>query len=356
MELEVCPECGVPELLTGENLWLDNGDIVQKRVERNRMIFNETENLDPVFHSIEEIIGASIEKVVITSMRRAVRVFLGSFVTDDVLASIRERQIEYRPVADMFIDIAAFYGYGRYELVEERANLDENDLFAYRINDPLCLPMAIATMVATVEVLSGMEHGYSCEQKSPSVYEIRVSPFPHPEGLKERMHAKTYQHQEGNIKLKRCGTCGGPEALSEFKWDKDKGIIKNKITRRRMAFMGELELDPVFKELEEELGDTIPHAVVEAQRRFTKSGFYTAADLTDAEGFRDQLALRGLGNIKELEMKRKGMHLRVDNVALPLLVIGQAQGFYEMGFGTDSTVDWELTEEKCLSVDVKPHT
>jgi hypothetical protein len=356
MEIDVCPECGVPELLTGENLWLDNGDIVQKRFESNRMIFSETENLDPVFHSIEEIIGASIEKVVITAMRRAVRAFLGYFVTEDILTMIRNRQIEYRPMAEMFIDIAAFYGYGRYELVEERANLDENDLFAYRISDPFCVPNSVATMVATVEILSGMEQGYSYEQKAPNIYEIRVSPSPHPEGLKERMHAKTYRHQEGDLRLKRCGTCGGPEALSEFKWDKDGGIIQNKVTKRRMAFFGDLELDPVFKELEEELGHTIPQAVVEAQRRFTRSGFYTASDLTDADGFRKQLALRGLGNIKELAMKRKGMRMRVDNVALPLLVIGQAQGFYEMGFGTDSTVDWELTEEKSLSLEVKPHT
>jgi hypothetical protein len=354
MELEVCPECGVPNLLTGENLWLDNGDIVQKRVESNRMIFNETENLDPVFHSIEEIIGVSIEGVVITAMRRAVRIFLGSFIADDVLKLIRERQIEYRPVADTFIDLAAFFGYGRYELVEERVNLDENDLFAYKIHDPFCLLAAVATMVATVEVLSGMEQGYSYEQTAPNVYEIRVSPSPHPQGLKKRMHAQTYQHQEGDLLLKMCGTCGGPEALSEFKWDEEKGIIRNKMTKRRMAFFGDLELDPVFKELEEELGDTIPQAVVEAQRRFTKSGFYTAADLTDADGFRKQLALRGLGNIKELEMKRRGMRMRVENVALPLLVIGQAQGFYEMGFGTDTTVDWELKEDKSLSVEVKP--
>ncbi len=145
MELESCPECGAPELLTSENLWLDNGDIVQKRIESNRVIFIETENLDPVFHSIEEIIGVSVENVAITAMRRAVRIFLAPFLADDVLVMVRGREIDYGPLADMFIDIAAFYGYGRYELVEERVNLDENDFFIYRINDPFCLPAAMAS-------------------------------------------------------------------------------------------------------------------------------------------------------------------------------------------------------------------
>jgi hypothetical protein len=356
MELKVCPECGAPEFLTSEILWLDNGDIVQKRIEKNRMIFIETESLDPVFQSIEEIIGVSIENVVITAMRRAARSFLSAFLADDVLAMVRGREMDHRPVADMFIDIAAFYGYGRYERVEERANLDENDFFVYRIYDPFCLPAAIGTMVALVELLSGMEQGYSYEQKSPGSCEITVSPSPHPENLKERLHAKAYQHEAGNLQLGRCATCGGPAAISEFQWDTDSGIIRNTTTGRRMAFTGDLEFDPVFQELEAELGDTIPRAVVESQRRFTRSGFYTTADLTDVGGFRNRLALMGLGNLKELEMKRKGMRMRLDNVVLPLIVTGQAQGFFEMGFDTDSTVDWELNEKKSLYVEVKPRT
>jgi hypothetical protein len=94
--------------------------------------------------------------------------------------------------------------------------------------------------------------------------------------------------------------------------------------------------------------------VVEAQRLFTRSGFYTMDDITDEGDFRTQLALRGMGNLKQLEMKRKAMHMRLENVALPLMVIGQAQGFLEMGFGVDTTVDWELSEERDLEVEVKP--
>jgi len=77
-------------------------------------------------------------------------------------------------------------------------------------------------------------------------------------------------------------------------------------------------------------------------------------DITDEGDFRSQLALRGLGNLKQLEMKRKGMSMRLENVELPLMVIGQAQGFFEISFGVDTTVDWELSEERDLEVEVKP--
>ena len=121
-----------------------------------------------------------------------------------------------------------------------------------------------------------------------------------------------------------------------------------------MSIQSDALLDPVFNEREAELGDTVPRAVVEAQRRFTRSGFYTMDDITDEGDFRTQLALRGLGNLKELDMKKKGMSVRLENVVLPLIVIGLSQGFFEMGFGVDTTVDWELSEDGDLQVEVKP--
>ena len=47
--LTPCSECGAPKYFTQEHLWLNNGDIVQKRDQRHRLIFLESENLDPLF-------------------------------------------------------------------------------------------------------------------------------------------------------------------------------------------------------------------------------------------------------------------------------------------------------------------
>jgi hypothetical protein len=164
-----------------------------------------------------------------------------------------------------------------------------------------------------------------------------------------------YQHRNGDIELERCSTCGGPKALSGYQWYEDRGVILNKLTKRRMAIQGNAFLDPIFHELEAELGDAVPRAIVEAQRRFTKSGFYSIDDLTEEGDFRTQLALRGFGNLKELSMRSKGMHMRMENVALAFMMIGLAQGFFEIGFGLDSSeVDWELSPEGDLDMEVKP--
>jgi hypothetical protein len=356
MELKSCPECGVPEIMTSEHQWLNNGDIVQSRAQTSRILFNETENLDPLFRGMAQIIGSEIEHMIITTSRRAFRVYLRAFVPKETREKIQNNELDYEPIDAAFRDLAGMNGSGRYDFVGMRYEQDEQDYCTVNITKPYSIPMNVSAHVGAIECLSGVDQGYKYEEVSTDVYNITAFPSPHPVGLKERLWFDPYHHRDGDLELERCGTCGGPKALSTYQWHPDQGIVVDKATRRRIAIQGNAQLDPVFHELEAELGDTVPRVVVEAQRRFTRSGFYTMDDIIDEEDFRTQLALRGMGNLKQLEMKRKGMNMRVENVALPLIVIGHAQGLFEMGFDVDTTVDWELSEEGDLQVEVKPMT
>lgn len=356
MALKACSECGVPAIITGEHLWLDNGDIVHKRARSSRMVFIETENLDPLFSGIEQIIGAPIEHLIITAGRRAYGVYLKSLIPDDVFEKVKKGELDYELLDAVFRDVGRINGVGSYEPVDRRYERDEDDYNTVSITEPYSISMTIAAHVGAIEALTGVDQGYRFKRESLNTYDITAYPSAHPGELKERLWFQPYQHRDGGLELERCSTCGGPEALSGYQWYQDRGIILNKLTKRRMAIQGDALLDPVFSELEAELGDAIPRAVVEAQRRFTRSGFYNMNDITGEEDFRKQLALRGLGNMRELNMKRKGMNMRLENVALPLMVVGLSQGFFEMGFSTDSTVDWELSEEGSLEMEVKPRT
>jgi hypothetical protein len=293
--------------------------------------------------------------MVITAGRRAYRGYLRSFVPKEVREKIRAGELDYEPLDAAFRDIGRLNGVGNFELVERRYERDEHDYDIVSISEPYSVPLTVSAHVGAIELLTGVDQGYTYEEKSPGFYHITTSPSSHPEELKERLWFQPYEHADGDIELEKCSTCGAPTALSGYEWYPKRGIVVNKTTRRRMAIQGDVLLDPVFAELEEELGDAVPRAVVEAQRRFTTGGFYTLEDITDEGDFRTQLALRGLGNLKELSMKREGMHMRLENAALPLIIVGIAQGFFEMGFGIDaSKADWELSEDGSLEAEVKP--
>jgi hypothetical protein len=94
--------------------------------------------------------------------------------------------------------------------------------------------------------------------------------------------------------------------------------------------------------------------VVEAQRRFTRTGFYSIEQVSSEGDFRTQLALRGLGNLREIKMGPPGLFMRIDNVVGHLMTVGMVQGLFEMAFDVESSVDWALSEEGNLEVQVSP--
>jgi hypothetical protein len=64
--------------------------------------------------------------------------------------------------------------------------------------------------------------------------------------------------------------------------------------------------------------------------------------------------LRGLGNLREFKMTGRGIEMEVENACLPLLVLGFIQGTFELAFGLDTNIDWELSEEGYLKMELLP--
>ena len=322
-DMKVCPECGVPALITGLHEWLDNGDIVQKRNGRSRLVFIESENIDPLLDNIEDMIGLPIEHVVVTAVRRAVRSYVARTVPNDIRELIQKRELDPTPVAQALAEIPRIAGYGGIEFVAGAA-----------------------------EAVLGGNREMTCTREFGDTYMVSVFPMPHREELRNRMRLRPYLHRRGQVELSRCTSCGGPMGLADYAWKLDRGVISSKTTGRRMVIMGPQELDLMFDELRRELGDAIDNVVVEAQRRFTVNGFYSIDEAPDEEGFRSMLALRGLGDMKEIVLNRRRLEMRLDNAALHLIVIGMMQGVFDSYMDTDSVVEWELSADGSLELAV----
>ncbi len=353
VELEMCPECNVPLFMTNENIWLDNGDMVQARAHGNRLAFIECENLDPLFAGIGQIIGLPIEPIVVETVRRNMRRYLRQFVTDEMRDRIMAGELDPTEVDKLFMATAIPTGYGKYEVVESRFKRDGDDYNTVKVSEPFSVPMCAGSHCAAMEAILGYDHAVTYSQLDQQTYQINAFPFPQPRAFVDRLHSQRYEPQPGDLELERCATCGGPKALSMCAWYLNRGIIINKPLQRRMALVGPAELDPIFAELEDELGEMIPQIVVEAQRRFTKTGFYTMHEVEDEGDFRIQLALRGLGNLRELKINRRGLHMLVENAALPMIIVGMMQGIFEMAFDMDTNLEWEVSRGN-LRVELTP--
>jgi hypothetical protein len=354
MEINTCSECGVPEYIASEHVWLNNGLIAQRRDQRHIVVFIESDNLDPFFKGIEQIVGTPIDHIILTARRRAGRAYMDRMIPEEVKELLRKRELELGPVIESIVFIGQVLGYGQFELVDYRYEFDDNDYAVVRIEKPYSIIFGLGDPLAALEALTGYEGNFEFEEVSKDVYEIRAFRSNHPSVFKDRLRMKTFQHGEGDIAFASCATCGAPAGLSSYGWNVDNGIIVGKDTGRRMAFFAPTVLDAVLDELERELGEAIPEAAVEAQRRFTKTGIYNPEMMRDEGELRAQLALRGLGNLKQIELGKSGLRLRLENAAMHLMMVGLIQGLYEMAFGVESKVEWEFSDEGDLEVEVTP--
>lgn len=110
------PGMRAPEHITGQHLWLDNGDIIVKNKPENRIVFIESENLAPLFENMARIIGAPIEHLVISASRRAYRSYFLAFVTDDLKKKILSKEVHYHVISDLFRDMGGLMGQRLYRI------------------------------------------------------------------------------------------------------------------------------------------------------------------------------------------------------------------------------------------------
>lgn len=262
------------------------------------------------------------------------------------------RVIGVKPVIRDIDALGSVMGYGDIQLAEAKGIHSKQAYAKIDIKEPYSVPLFCGDLAGAFNAIFRKQVAVDSEQVAPDEYVVTGRISPHPMELQERLQSKPYQSKPGDISYDSCPKCGGPMILSEYKWDVDRGVIVNKERGRRMALVGPAALDAVIDELERELGDTIPHVIVEAQRRFIKTGFYDLDEVASEELFRMQLSVRGLGNMRDIEWLEGGLSFRLENPCLIPVIAGMALGFFEMASGGEGHVEWTQAQDGHLMVDI----
>ncbi len=354
MPIDLCAECAVPILLTQGQAWLNNGDIVQRGAESARVTLVECENLDPLFLNIEDIIGISIERLLINITARGNKYYVYNIIPEEARQMIKNKELEMLPFVETITTLAQLAGNARYELLGFRFENGPDDYSRHRVIEPYSLPLTVGAYAGAVSGIVGGEAAVSYKKVTPDEYIYTSQRTQYPAILKERLRMPEYVHKDGDIELERCVTCGCPREVASYEWKVQEGKIINRQTGRRMVLIGPAQLDHLFDALEGELGDTIPQTVIEAERRFVRTGFTTIDIMQGEENLRTQLALRGLGSLREFKISRKGARLRLDNACMYLILTGLVQGNFELAFDVESNLAWEFTREGDLLVEITP--
>ena len=354
MNARLCLECGAPKRITKEHTWLNNGLIVEAKNPDRRMLFFESENLVELFRNIEQIVGHDIERIIIESQRRMTYDYVINLVPPLVRKIVR--LVGIKLLARNLIDLTRLMGYGDTTLDSVRFKKEADDHVAVIIRNPWFLQSFCGLLSGGMEAVTGLESDVSYEEVAPDTYRITTYISSHPKDLAERLWERKRVSKEGHLELVRCNACGGPKDLDQFVWNEAEGIIETRSNQRRMVLVGPGEFEPVFDDLENELGEHIPKVVIEAQRRLVTEGFYSREDVRQEKDLIRHFALRGMGNLREIRLEKNRLHARLENPCMHLVIVGLFQGFYELIFGHHGDIAWEIEPDGDLSIDVTAGT
>ncbi|MEW6554288.1 MAG: hypothetical protein AB1384_08395 [Actinomycetota bacterium] len=370
--IERCEECGVPTMVSAGLRWEDNGVISLAASPRNRMVFFESETIDRIFGGIEELIGVPIEHIVIESRCRETRRYIERAfppevrkIVDSTESSLQDRMVRMAPeeketlyatmrvITQSIIDIARNYGYGGQVLSELWESGADFPWRVQRIHDPYSILFIAADNLGSVEAFEGVEMQVSYQAIGDGSYRTEVYPGAHSLELKERLKRRRYDFKPGDIAYERCPECGIPQAVASREWDLEKGIITDPETGWRMAIFGPFSVDAICDDLEMELGDEVPAAVIEATRRYIKEAWNLENWNRDGLTFQQMIAVRGLGNLVRFEGDRGNLHMTIENSCLHLPMLGTVQALVEMVYHAESSsIVWELADDGDLDLTI----
>ena len=346
----LCKVCGTPKRFAKEHEWLSDGSIVQRENPEHRMVFIETENISRTFSGVEDIIDMSIERIIIEAKRRATFDFVDHTLSGLVKTIVRA--VGVRPVARSINRLGLVMGYGAIRIVSLRRIHGKGDFITMSIKEPYSIPLFCGDLAGAFEAVTRREVAVTYIRKEADEYEVTGHISSHPIELQDRLRSRKYSHKPGDIALEKCPKCGAPIALSEYVWYLDRGLIEHRERGRRMAMVGPAALDAIIDDLQEELGETIPSVIVEAQRRFIKTGFYGLEAMAPAETLRQQLALRGFGNLREVEWLEDRLRIRLENSCLHPVIVGVMLGVFELASGGEGKAEWSVSDDGGLVVEV----
>jgi len=371
--IEVCEECGVPLMISSGLKWENNGIISVAMSSSGRVVFYESGNIDDLFRGIVELVGMPIEHIVIESRRRETRryiekLYMANLKEEVDLArngmkekglprdsAVWQKLLEVAREINVNINnIGRINGSGDICL---GGGWDTGEEFPWRtqvIRNPYSLMLYAGDMLGSVEAIEDIDQWVEYREIQEGAYEMTAVPGEHPIALKGRLQRRKYDFKPGDIVYERCRGCGLPDEVKRCDWNLEKGIITDSETGRRMAMFGPSGLEAVLDDLEAELGEAIPEAVIKAQKDYVK-GYVGEEDWKqDALSFRRLIASRGLGNLARFEGDRTSLSVTIENSCLHLLMVGIAQAMVEMVYGVDdSACAWELSENGDLNITIR---
>jgi hypothetical protein len=345
--VKACSYCEVPKQILKDVQWNGDGSISQTWNPDHRRFFYESKGLDTLFQNLKDLVGVPIDRIVIEGLRKTTYDFMATQFSG--FKGWMARTIPRRTFYGRVAEYGWLYGLGTLKVLDVK----RGEYIEWLVGNSYSPILHQGDMVGIFNAVEGLPADIAVEEKDGShVFNITASKKPE-EDMLARLQRIVLPRKPGKVSFERCPECGLPLHLKECTWNREEGSITDKTSGRNMSLVGPEGFDAIFRELEAELGEDIPHSVVEAQRQYVVEAFTAEEVQPELDNLVFMLALRGMGNLVHLSFSDDLMKVVVENADPALMVAGLLQGIFELATGKESICEYTRREDGTLEVSVK---
>ncbi len=351
-----CKDCGVPLAYGRRIIWTSGGTIAVEKAPELRLFFIEIDELLNLLSNLSEMVLVPFDDILIDSERP-----IGSKLVESIFSPALFRLTRSTPtwmhrgplVNSVFSRIANYarvMGYGSTTLLE----YEGARRILIRVRNTHSLPLIVGDVAGILNVLLGVNMGIVWKKENgTTLLEFRQADE-EPGGVT----LTGSEFKPGQVQQKPCRYCGAPLAISEmFEFDTLNGIISNRRTSYREAFMSVQGINTVLEQLKRELGEELPVKLARRQAELMRErmSMRNLAEEGGIDAFLEELRVRGMGNPVGMKEGPGGrLELKVENPFNDALMAGRIAGYYEAANNVESVVAWSSGEEGCVEITVEP--
>ncbi len=355
MTMKRCRECETPLIFGRSIIWTGGGTVAARALPELRLFFIEIDELINLLSYLGELLGTPIDHILMESERPIGRAMVEATLPPLLIRAVRcipdafQRFFFARGAFRRIADYARAMGYGSITMIAYEGRRRS----LMRVRNPHSIPLIIGDCLGAFQLILGVNMSVEWKRENgTTLIEFR------------RTEEKPYDvpiprapYLEGQAELARCPRCRAPLLLREtFEWDLVNGIITNRRTAYREAFLSVEGINAIFSEMERELGEEIPLVVARRQADLMRERL--SRRKLDEEGgllaVFQEMQLRGMGNPVEVEEIGRQLKVRVENPFNDALVAGRIAGCYEALEGVRSKMSWVSSEDGYVVVGVEP--
>ncbi len=334
--VKVCKECGVPEEITRNHRWTNDGRLLT-RDGKQRLVIVERDFLAKIFDTLgDDLAGKAFEL-----LRRAKAYDARAYVESLLgrrLALVRRLYPLRSSVIRELAGFLAYLGLAKLEVLEYRR--DGSAIF--RCYDCYQRDFLLGDLMGGYLSLHGFPFDHEIVE-GENYFDIKVNPRPGAEDPTSGFEYQPEEPLEGYISYKLCPQCGAPFPISFFKWDLEKGRVMDTRTGQDVGIIDVMGINLTISGMREQMvemdnggmGTGIEEILAENTKKVVDSiiPMLQWKHRRPEEQVRDLffMAFRGMGNPIFTEPVEQGVRVRVENPFNYPLAAGITASFVARG-------------------------